>query len=212
MPLRIDLHVHTRRGSPCSAIDPLQLPDAAVRAGLDGVVITEHEYQWTQDELDDLSRRTSRSGLLLLAGFEFETSQGHLLVYGLHPDDVRRFTPGLRPKDAAELVHELGGACVAAHPTRAGQSFDGQLLETPLDAIEVASSRLAYDEQRIAFRLARDTEIPMVAGSDAHALRDIGCYVTEFDACLQSAADLRDALRHGTFQAAADAAIRTGRR
>jgi len=55
MGLMVDIHVHTRRFSPCSTVDPEQLIDQAVRAGLDGVVVTEHGCQWDQAELDALA-------------------------------------------------------------------------------------------------------------------------------------------------------------
>ena len=51
MGLIIDLHLHTRRHSACSIIDESRLIDRAVKAGLDGLVITEHHYQWTPEEL-----------------------------------------------------------------------------------------------------------------------------------------------------------------
>jgi hypothetical protein len=47
MGLIVDVHLHTRRYSRCSRIEPGALIDRAVRAGLDGVVITEHHHQWS---------------------------------------------------------------------------------------------------------------------------------------------------------------------
>ena len=52
---KFDHHLHTSRHSPDSVIDPLVLIERARAAGLDGVVITEHDYQWEAGELADLA-------------------------------------------------------------------------------------------------------------------------------------------------------------
>ena len=43
---KFDHHLHTSRHSPDSVIDPCALIERARAVGLDGVVITEHDYQW----------------------------------------------------------------------------------------------------------------------------------------------------------------------
>ncbi|MCX5757678.1 MAG: PHP domain-containing protein, partial [Candidatus Hydrogenedentes bacterium] len=83
MGLYIDIHVHTRRHSTCSHIDPELLVHQALRAGLDGLVITEHQYQWGPEELAALAAQSHDPHFLLLAGFEYSTTHGDLLVYGL---------------------------------------------------------------------------------------------------------------------------------
>ena len=57
--MKFDHHMHTRRHSPDSEIDPLLLIERAREIGLDGVVITEHDYQWEADELADLAARAA---------------------------------------------------------------------------------------------------------------------------------------------------------
>ena len=43
---KFDHHLHTSRHSPDSIISPLVLIERARAVGLDGVVITDHDYQW----------------------------------------------------------------------------------------------------------------------------------------------------------------------
>ena len=69
--------MHTTRHSPDSVMDPLELVRRARDIGLDGVVITEHDWLWTADELDEL--RAAEPGLVVLAGIEVTTKQGHVL-------------------------------------------------------------------------------------------------------------------------------------
>lgn len=202
MGLIVDLHLHTRRYSKCSRIDPESLIGQAVRAGMDGLVITEHHHQWSDAELAQLVAVSGHPGFLLLAGFEYSSSQGDILVYGLAPEAAAEFRPGWPPERAAAMIVEWGGVCVAAHPTRAGLGFDERLETLPLAAMEVASVNLKEHEQRLARSLSQSLNIPASAGSDAHDLRDVGRYATVFEDLILSSADLQRALRNGRFQVA----------
>src|SRR2546423_15273689 len=64
--VKFDLHMHTRRYSPDSEIDPFDLVRRAREVGLDGIVITEHDRLWPEDELEEL--RKAASGLVVLGG------------------------------------------------------------------------------------------------------------------------------------------------
>ena len=200
MSLRIDLHVHTQRHSPCSRIDPEQLIHRAVRAGLYGLAVTEHQYQWSEEDLAALADRAGEAGFALLTGIEYWSSQGDLLFYGLSQGQAMGLQKGLPPEEAVRVVHEMGGVCIAAHPTRAGMGFDERIATLPLDAIEVRSVNLLEHEQRLALHLAGNLGLRCVAGSDAHQLQDVGIYATEFQDPIQSMADLQDALRRGRFR------------
>lgn len=199
MPLSLDLHVHTSRYSACSRIDPERLIEQAIKAGLDGLVITEHHRQWNQEELDDLLSRADAPGFLLLAGFEYGSTQGDILVYGLASGDVEQFQPGWTPEATVEFAHGLGGVCIAAHPTRYGMGFDERILTIPFDAIEVSSVNLRDHEQRLAMQLAKNLGVSPMAASDAHLLPDVGRYATEFSDPIRSMPELQEALRHGRF-------------
>ena len=200
MGIILDIHLHTSRHSRCSRIRPEDLIDQAVRAGLDGLVITEHHYQWNQAELSELAAASQHPGFILLSAFEYSSTQGDLLVYGLESHLADEFHPGWPPERAAELVQQYGGVCVAAHPTRAGLGFDERLATLPLVGMEVRSVNLKDHEQRLALRISESMKIPGVAGSDAHDLHDVGRYATEFEDLITCSADLQSALSRGRFQ------------
>ena len=204
MALTIDIHVHTSRYSPCSVIDPDGLVKQAIKAGLDGVVITEHQYQWSRLDLDGLLERAGEPHFLLLAGFEYASVQGDILIYGLIPAQAHSFVPGMAPAQAVERAHELGATCIAAHPTRAGMGFDESIVGIPFDAIEVQSVNLKEHEQRLAMQLSADAGVPAIAASDAHQIHDVGRYATEFTDPVYSVVDLQDCIRRGRFRPAAD--------
>lgn len=200
MGLRIDIHVHTNRYSGCSDIDPAHLLQRAEQVGLDGLVITEHHYQWTEDELAELREQSGVLGFLLLAGFEYSSSQGDILIYGLNASQVTQFDPGCDPDDIVARACSLGAACVAAHPTRGGMSFDERIFEIPFVAIEVCSIHLKEHEQRLAQQLANTAGVPGIAASDAHALDEVGLYASDFDGTVCCMTDLQQALLHGRFR------------
>jgi len=202
MGLLIDLHVHTRRHSTCSHINPKDLIRQAVRAGLDGLVITEHHYQWPQDEIDALTTAASDPGFLVLAGFEYASQQGDVLIYGLEPGQARDMLPGLPPQQAVKHAHDLGGVCIAAHPTRAGMGFDERIFTLGIDGIEIQSVNLKPHEQRLAAQLASNADLRPVTSSDAHQLSDVGKYATRFDDPIRSMQDLVKSIRCGRFRPA----------
>jgi hypothetical protein len=199
MSVRFDLHLHTRQYSRCSRIDPDRLLRQAEKVGLDGLVITEHHYQWHDDELQDLVARSGVPGLVVLAGFEYTSSQGDILIYGLEPEHAKQFKPGGAPESVVDAVRRLGGVCIAAHPTRAGMGFDERIYSMPLAAVEVCSVNLKQHERRLALRVAQAMKTPPVACSDAHDLKNVGRFVTEFNRPIQTRADLRLALAEGAF-------------
>src|SRR5438132_145231 len=80
--MKFDLHMHTTRHSNDSDMDPWDMVRRARELKLDGVVITEHDWLWTEPELEEL--RISAYGLIILAGIEVSAGEGHFLVYGIH--------------------------------------------------------------------------------------------------------------------------------
>ena len=81
--MRIDLHIHTRPKSPCSAIDPSALLEAARQSGLEGICLTEHQNRWADGEVREWAKS---SGTRIFQGNEITTSQGDILVFGLDRD------------------------------------------------------------------------------------------------------------------------------
>ncbi len=197
-----DIHLHTRRHSGCSLIDEWKLVASAAGSGLDGIVITEHHYQWAEAELQELRDAAGVPGFVVLAGFEYTSRQGDILVYGLPAEVAERIEPF---EDACKVLRRFqaaGGYCVAAHPTRAGMGFDESIAKMPFDALEVKSVNLQPHEQRLAARLASSLGKPGITASDAHQLSDVGRYGIEFQDLVQSSVDLQQALKRGRFRVA----------
>src|SRR5438270_3855805 len=120
LPMKFDLHMHTTRHSPDSSMDPFVMLRRARELGLDGLVITEHDWLWTEEELDEL--RAAAPGLVVLAGVEVSAWEGHFLAYGV--GDPFALSRGMGVAELCREVHRQGGAVVAAHPFRFGQRFN----------------------------------------------------------------------------------------
>src|SRR5436309_3997205 len=164
--MKFDLHMHTIRHSPDSEMDPLVLIRRAQEIGLDGVVITEHDWLWTEAELEVL--RELARGLVVLAGVEVSAHEGHFLVYGIHdPFAVPR---GMGVAALCQEVHRQGGAVVAAHPFRWGQPFTDILRgERPeLDGLELMTSNMDADCRRRAAAVREEYGLAGLGSSDAH--------------------------------------------
>jgi predicted metal-dependent phosphoesterase TrpH len=80
----VEMHCHTAEHSPCSHVAAVDLVRRLCEAGVQTVVLTDHHYQWSEEELADLRRRAQLPEVCrILAGQEIETYDfGHLLIYG----------------------------------------------------------------------------------------------------------------------------------
>ena len=192
--MKFDLHLHTSRHSPDSETDPFDLLESARKAGLDGVVITEHDYLWPEDELLEL--RAAAPDLVVLAGLEVTGRGGDVLVYGI--TDATPLPRGIGWGELVREVHRQGGVAVAAHPNRWGQPFERLVRETgvKLDGIEIMSNNMDAElRQQAAELLEKYPEYAQLGNSDSHAPWSVGCCYTDFDATIRTNADLVAAIR-----------------
>ncbi len=184
--MRYDLQVHTD-ASPCSATPPKKVAAAAADAGLDGIVVTDH------DTLANVERvREHAPGRLdVVSGVEVTTTQGHLLAI-----DVEEAPPQADPLTVIDAVHDHGGLAVLSHPFDTLRQFyerDLPAIAAAVDGVEAVNSRCVrplFNRQARAF--AAHHGLAITGGSDAHFPMEVGRAATEFDG------SLRGALREGT--------------
>ena len=133
--------------SPDSEIDPLLLIERALAIGLDGLVITEHDYQWEPDELAELAARAAP--LRVFSGAEISAREGHFLVYGLPSLD--EVPPGVA---LAELLRDRPASMTRPSwpPTRsAGTSHSTPIVAEHgpvFDALELVSNNVSRRDAR----------------------------------------------------------------
>ena len=193
---KIDHHLHTSRHSPDSIIKPQELIHRARAAGLDGVVITEHDYQWEAGELAELAEQAD--GLVVLSGVEVSAREGHFLVYGL--PDTREVGPGIPLGELLQVVCRHEAAIVAAHPFRWDQDFAGLVAAhgPAFDGVELVSNNVTVETRARAEALLRTIPMGTTGSSDGHVPEAVGCYYTEFPGSIQTMPEFVAALRHQT--------------
>lgn len=167
--VRIDLHVHTARYSPCAeALKPELLEEAALAAGLQGVVITDHDVLWAEEELAFFQERFPR--VRFFRGVELTTREAHLLCIGLH--DLAGFFKRMPALEAVSLARQQGAFTVLAHPFRHTELTPE--LVAAVDALEVASLSFSEGDSYAAWSLAARFQKMALVGSDAHAPAMLG--------------------------------------
>jgi hypothetical protein len=176
MTARYDLQVHTD-ASPCSNASPSRVVSAATAAGLDGVVVTDHDTVANVEAV----RRAAGETLTVVSGVEVTTTQGHLLAIGV--DDA---PPVGDPLAVIDWVHDHGGVAVLSHPfdtLRQCYETDLTVIGRAVDAVEGINSRCVLPWfNRRARSFAATHRLPATGGSDAHFPMEVGRAYTEVDA------------------------------
>jgi predicted metal-dependent phosphoesterase TrpH len=212
-----DPHCHTQASDGMAT--PAELVDAAIKAGLDLIAITDHD---TMAAADEVRSRGEAAGLAVVMGQEVTTrwpAQTHILGWFLE----KRIERGLSIADAVAAIHDQGGLAIIPHPfmpTYFGSMQPDMLLrlleKQHVDGIEVMSTvPMGARRRRLLadFVSARSDEVGAAIGaSDCHFGRyDIGRAVTEFDGDFRTAVLRRETRpRRGsaTWQVPAAMAIR----
>lgn len=200
----IDLHAHTSPASPCSSAPVDRLIEEAKGIGLDGICLTDHNYAWEFDLVEDLRQK---HGFLVLRGNEITTDQGHMLVFGLD----KPINGIIRLEDLREDVLKEDGFIIVPHPFRGFLTFGvGHLgltwekaMERPLfkwvDAVEVMNGKVTEKENRFASKVAAGLGLRVTGGSDAHAIGEVGVYATRFSEVIKDDDGLIKALQNGSY-------------
>ena len=202
--MRIDLHIHTRPRSSCSAIDPSALLEEARRTGLDGICLTEHQNRWSPAELEELM---GAGGIRVFQGNEITTNQGDILVFG-YDRDVKGVVP---IQELRKEVEEVGGLMIAAHPFRGFLLFGISQLQLDVgqackravfqhvDGLEIQNCKVTDPENDMARRVSGRLGLLGVAGSDAHRMDEVGRCVTKFEREVRTERELIEEIRAGRF-------------
>jgi len=145
------------------------------QSGLDRIALTDHN---TVEGALELARIAPQ---LAIVGEEAKTREGE--VIGLFI--TRRLPPYLRPEEAMDLVHEMGGLTYVPHPFDRNRShFRAERmveLADRIDIIEVYNPWCESAANAAAARLAEDLDKVTATGSDAHSTDELGRTWMEMD-------------------------------
>jgi hypothetical protein len=217
---RGDCHVHSHV-SQGGELTPEELASAAREAGLDFVVVTEHNTAQTHA----VWQRLASADLLVVPGQEVVTETGHWLAVGLEPGQVVDWRYGVRHDRigaAMAEVHRVGGLCVAAHPHAPYPSGTFAYRFAGFDAVEVWNGRWSSDlpwnaDNEAALAewgrgLAADIHSgrwrPAIGNSDVHLRGQIGTPQTVVRAPELGREAILSGIRAGNCWIAGSAAVR----
>ena len=192
--LSAELHSHSALSH--DGRDPVDLLlEQAQAVGMDVIAITDH------DEIDaslQAAELAPEYDLIAVPGMEVTSKAGHVLALGIE----ELIPAGLSFDETLSRIREQKGIAVIPHPfqkSRSGVASNvtrDQLASA--DAIEVYNSRLLTGRKnRMAERFARNRDLPMTAGSDAHISEMIGQAVTKINADEPTVRAIVDAIREG---------------
>ena len=147
-----------------------------LRFGADAVVMSEHDYHFTQTKWDDYKeacREASTNKCKIIPGIEYSSpaDQIHIPTVG-----VDRFYGARR--DIVELLSDIkagGGAAVLAHPTRKNAlAYLSADAENLLDGIEIWNRKVdGVLPVRSHYQLARTRNLATTIGMDLHTYRQV---------------------------------------
>ena len=192
--LSVELHCHSAASH--DGRDPVELLlEQAAAVGLDALAVTDHDEIAASLEAVE---RAPLYDLVGIPGIEISTAAGHVLGLGL----TERIPPALTFEETIRRIREAGGLAVVPHPFQ--EMRHGVMAHisrdelATADAIEVYNSRLFTGRSnRQARRFARERNLPMTAGSDAHIAEMVGQAVTKVDPTEATADAILSEIRQG---------------
>lgn len=184
--MRVDLHLHSRYSHDSStSLDALIA--RCRECELDRIALTDHN---TAEGALDLARIAPE---LAIVGEEAKTREGELIGLFI----ARTVPPWLRPEEAMDLIHEMGGLTYLPHPLDRFRSHyrAERIVELAprIDIIETYNPWCDAAANRAAAELAADLGKVAATGSDSHGIEEIGRSWMEMEE-YDGAADFLDKL------------------
>lgn len=178
----IDLHCHTIEYSYDGKVTGADIVKRLLVQGFSGVIFTDHNNVWPDDELDELRHELELpENFLLLSGQEVRTHLGDLvcgdvLVYG--PKEP--IPDGTQISDVLQIAKDAKGFCIAAHPGVPTIGLGERVGDFPLVAGEAWNGRYGPKIAARSVQLLNEVGLPHIGGSDTHCEDDIAKGGTEF--------------------------------
>jgi len=203
----LDLHTHSEASEDSRAPVEAYLNWIKLRHAerpLDGIVLTEHR-QFNRDA--DYRPLEDKFGIMVLRASEVETNYGHVLVYGVNDDMLKRFDFADIRLHAQHLINEvakMGGIVVPCHPGRPNIGLCEHYEKKPqlenVVAVESLNGGSRKGEDERSAELIERYGYSAVGGSDSHLVSLIGLCATRFAADIRSIDDLVRELKNGAYE------------
>ncbi len=198
--MKIDLHVHCQERSSCGRSSEEEQILAAIDAGLDAIVFTDHGRLMPAGRCEALNLKYAP--FRIFGGIEVNIEGEHILVLGIHDPclESRRWSY----QELYRFVQERNGFLVLAHPFRYRDTIHIELESLPPDAIEVESINTRNGTQAEIRKVAKHFGIPLVCNSDSHSSDTLGFHYNVTHAAAKDETELVHLLRARAFRCHVD--------
>jgi len=175
--IQADLHLHTKY-SLDSSISPKSLVDQLyAHPSIKVIAITDHNTIEGYSKVKELA--SAYRDILVIPGIEVGTPLGDLIVLGVEekpptPWDI---------KDVIDFAKERGGVIIVPHPYRE-YGLGSSARYYAVDAIETLNGNAPSHVNQLAENLAKELNLPGVAGSDAHNADELWTVCNQIQASL----------------------------
>ncbi len=193
--MKVEIHSHTDKYSPCSKIPPHELVQMAEASGYDALFITDHNRVWPDRDLRGLKELCTR--MRIFPAIEISLPNRHdMLVLGAENPVYESMT---RAEEVLAQACADGYLTVLAHPFR----YHSELPQysTLADALEVRTcnhSDPAHLEAASAY--AREHNVAEVYASDAHGLNFMNKFWIETEAPFATPQEFRRLIVSGQYK------------
>jgi predicted metal-dependent phosphoesterase TrpH len=192
-----DPHCHTTASD--GMVTPAELVDAAVKAHLDLIAVTDHD---TMASVKEVQQRGEAAGLAVVAGQEITTkwpAQTHVMGWFLE----RPVKRSMSLEDSVAAIHDQGGLAIIPHPFMPVYfgSIQPSMLRRLLERHHVDGIEMMFTVPIGARRRAQLNEFyarnserlgAAIGGSDCHfGSHDIGQVLTSYEGDFRTAVQLR---------------------
>ena len=203
--MKLDMHCHTKEGSPDGKLGLLENIDILKQKGYQGMLITDHNSYRAYRYYKKLKNKPK--DFVVLKGIEYDTiNAGHMLV--IMPTGVNLPILELRGLPLIlliEIVHFYGGILGPAHPCGEKflslcNTFHGKFLEhiyRKFDFVEGYNACEDADSNMRAMALAKKYGLPCFGGSDSHKKNCAGFGYTILQENITSETELIRYIRSG---------------
>ena len=196
--MKLDMHCHTKEGSPDGKLELLENIRILKEKNYHGMLITDHDSYKAYRYYEKLIHKPE--DFVVLKGIEYDTlDAGHMLI--IMPTGVKLPILELRGLPVTlliEIVHHYGGILGPAHPC--GEKFlsirntlHGKISENiykKFDFIEGYNACEDADSNMRAMSIAEKFSLPCFGGSDSHKADCAGLGYTILQEDITSETDL----------------------
>lgn len=188
--IKVDLHVHTKYSFDASTHPKTIVDQLYAHPFIKAVAITDHDTIEGYHKVRELA--SAYEDILVIPGVEVSAVEGDIIILGIEEVPPRSWNV----EKVTDFARERGGLIVVPHPYRA-YGLGDSAKNYDIDAIEVLNGTTSYVSNRTAEKLAKTTNLPGVAGSDAHTHDQLWTAYTEVQTHAQDMDEILKAIKKG---------------